>query len=386
MGTDPLQIPFDTIDTPQTLPALLDGLDTAQTVAIDTEANSFHHFHHKICLIQLAVPGQCFVVDPLAGLDLSQMLAILSRKRLIFHDAGYDLRLMLADFDFRPDGEIFDTMLAARLIGLENVSLSALLEQILGLRMSKQNQRANWAKRPLSRTLLAYAVEDIRYLGRLADYLAGKLNELGRTDWHREYCQWTIAQSQIPKTPEDPDRIWRIRGTSGLSPRQLAFVRAIWHWRQHESERVDLSPFRIFRNDQILDLAQWAQRQKRIDAEHLPRLPRHCRDNRLRALVEALQEASTLGPDQWPQPLPRQTNNRPSAEVIEKTDILRVECRRIAESLGLPPSLIASRKSLQAAVNTAADTEEKLLNIGWMRWQIRLILPSLRHVLGRSAE
>ncbi len=386
MGTNPLRVPFDTIDEPQTLPALLDGLNTAQTVAIDTEANSFHHFHHKICLIQLAIPGQCFVVDPLAGLDLSPMLAILARKRLIFHDAGYDLRLMLADFGFRPDGEIFDTMLAARLIGLENVSLSALMEQILGLRMSKQNQRANWAKRPLPRTLLAYAVEDIRHLDRLAEYLADKLHELGRTDWHREYCRWTIAQSQIAKTPDDPEKVWRIRGTSALPPRQLAFVRAIWHWRQRQAEQMDLSPFRVFRNDQILDLARWAERQKRIGAEPPPRLPRHCRGNHLKTLLEALQEAAELAPDQWPHPLPRQTNNRPSAEVIEKTDLLRTECRRIAESLGLEPSLIASRKSLQAAVNTAADTEEKLLNIGWMRWQIRLILPSLRHVLGRSAE
>ena len=386
MDTDTTGLTFEYIAAPEAMPALLNTLNSIQTVAIDTEADSFHHFHHKVCLIQLAAGDRCFIVDPLAGLDLSPMLAILAKKRLIFHDAGYDLRMMLADFGFRPQHEIFDTMLAARLVGLENISLSALLEQILDIRLSKHNQRANWAERPIAEALLAYAAEDIRYLAQIADNLTERLETLGRMEWHREYCQWTIGQTQQTKTPEDPEKMWRIRGTFGLSPRQMAFVRAVWQWRQQQADRADLSPFRILHNEQLVELALWAERQSELTPDKLSRLPRHCKGNRKRELVEALQAAHQLDPDQWPKPLRRERNEKPGADVLEKAEQVKVECQKIADTLALPPQLIASRKSLLAAVNTRADTEEKLLRIGWMRWQANLLLPALRKVLNSSED
>ena len=386
MNTEKTGTSFDYIATPEALPVLIDAMNTAEVIAIDTEADSFHHFHHKVCLIQLAVGQRCFVVDPLAGLDMSEILTVLAQKRLMFHDAGYDLRMMLADFDFRPQYEIFDTMLAARLVGLENVSLSALLEDILGIRLSKTNQRADWSLRPMTDELLAYAVEDIRHLIPLADHLSGRLTALGRLEWHREYCQWTIGQTQQIKEPQDPEKTWRIRGTYGLSARQMAFVRNLWQWRQEQSGMADLSPFRILRNEQLIELALWAEQQKEIHADTLPRLPRHCHGARRRELVEALRSAHRLDPVQWPKPLRREHNQKPSSEILEKADFLKKECQKIADSLGLEPQLIASRKNLLAAVNTHADTEEKLIRIGWMRWQANLILPSLRSILNDTAD
>jgi ribonuclease D len=382
MDIKPAKKDFDLAATPDAMPGLLEAMRDAERIAVDTEADSYHHFHHKICLIQVAVEGRCWIVDPLAGLDLSEMMSIMAQKQLVFHDAGYDLRLLLSDFGFRPQGGIFDTMLAARLVGLENFSLSAVLEQILGIRLSKHNQRANWAKRPIEAALLAYAAEDIRYLEHIADALRERLDRLGRTDWHREYCEWTIAQSQIPKAAEDPEKIWRIRGTTGLKPRQLAFVRAVWQWRQAQSSRADVAPFRVLRNEQLLELALWAERQKEIRPDKLPPLPRHCTGHRQGELIKSLQKAFALNCEQWPLPLPPNGGKRPSPEVLEKAEQLHAHCRRIAQSLALPTSLIASRKSLLAAVNTGADTEEKLVRIGWMRWQAQLVLPALREVLG----
>jgi ribonuclease D len=384
MNTEKSDTSFDYIATPDALLVLLDAMKAVETIAIDTEADSFHHFHHKVCLIQLAVGSRCFIVDPLAEVDFSDVLAILAQKQLIFHDAGYDLRMMRADFGFRPQNEIFDTMLAARLVGLENVSLSALLEEILGIRLSKHNQRADWSLRPVSPGLLAYAVEDIRHLISLAEHLRNRLISLQRLEWHREYCNWTIEQTQQIKEPQDPEKTWRIRGTYGLSARQMAFVKALWQWRQSQSKKADLSPFRILRNEQLIELSLWAEQQKVIHPDKLPRLPRHCNGSRRRELVEALQTAHRLEPDQWPKPLRNERAQKPSSEILDKTDLLKNECRKIAESLGLAPQLIASRKSLLAAVNTHADTEEKLLRIGWMHWQANLILPSLRNVLNCS--
>lgn len=386
MSVDPTQPLFELIAVPDTIHDLMAALKNVDTVAIDTEADSFHHFHHKVCLIQLAAGDRCFILDPLANLDLAPILALLAQKRLIFHDAGYDLRMLLADFDFRPQNEIFDTMLAARLVGLDNVSLSALLESILGIRLSKHNQRANWAQRPITETLLAYAAEDIRYLARLADHLTGLLVSLGRLDWHREYCHWTVVQTQQPKTLQDPEKTWRIRGTFGLPPRQLAFVRTLWQWRQKQADRADLSPFRILHNEQLLDLALWAERQKEFLPDQLPGLPRHCKGKRRSELLAAIQSAHQLGPDDWPKPPRRENIQRPDARVLQMADRLKSECQIVADSLGLPPQLIGSRKSLLAAVNTGADSEEKLLRIGWMRWQARLLLPALQRIINPSDD
>jgi len=386
MDAEPQIADFTLIDKPAHVPALLEVLHHAEIIAIDTEADSFHHFHHKVCLIQLAVGQRCFIVDPLVGLDLSEMMAILSRKRLIFHDAGYDLRMLLADFGFRPQGEIFDTMLAARLTGRENIGLSSLLEDILGIQLSKHNQRANWAIRPLTQQLLAYAAEDIRYLAALAEHLAEQLQSLGRLEWHREYCQWTIEQTQQPKEPQDPDKSWRIRGTFGLTPRQLAIVKAIWQWRQAQADQADISPFRILRNEDLINLALWADRQKQIRPDAVPRLPRHCQGHRRQQLLEAVRTACGLRPDQWPKPPQREHNRRPEAEILDKADRMKEECRKIADQLGIEPQVIASRKSLLAAVNTHADTEEKLLRIGWMRWQIGLLIEPLKKVLAETAD
>ena len=381
MSSDPSQRVYDIIDTPEAMPALLDALDKAENVGIDIEADSYHHFHHKICLIQLALANRCYIVDPLAGLDLTELMAVLSQKRLIFHDAGYDLRMLLADFAFQPKNEIFDTLTAARLTGLENFSLCALLESIVNVQLSKHNQRADWAKRPIDNNLLIYAAEDVRYLEKLTDYLDKKLRALNRCQWHREYCEWTIAQSQATKTPQDPEKRWRIRGTNGLKPRQLAFVRAVWTWRQDQADRADVAPFRILHNEHLLYLALWAERQHHLCPGKLPRLPRHCVGKRRQELLDALLEAQGLVPDQWPTFPPKNTHQRPAPEVVEKAEQLRIQCHHIAQSLGLTPSLIASRKSLLAAVNTRANTEDKLLRIGWMRWQARLILPALQKVL-----
>ena len=386
MTNQKTEAPIDYVATAAQMGVLLEALGAVDRVAVDTEADSFHHFHHKVCLIQLAVDGRCFVVDPLAGLDLSGMLGVLADKRLIFHDAGYDLRMMLSSFGFCPKREIFDTMLAARLAGLENISLSALLEEIVGVKMSKQNQRADWSQRPLSADCIAYAAEDIRYLVYLADHLAEKLESLGRIEWHREYCQWVVGQTQLPKEPQDLEKIWRIPGTHGLEPRQMAFVRAVWQWRQDQADKADLSPFRIMHNEQVIKLALWAEQQEQFRPDSLPRLPKHCKGARLRLLVEAMQGAAKLTEAEWPGPLRNQRGARPSAEVLGRTELLKKECQKIAESLGLVPQLIASQKSMMAAVNTKSDTQEKLLCIGWMRWQAGLLLGPLRGILAMSAQ
>ena len=166
---------FEYIQTAQALDGLLGHIRNVSRIALDTEADSYHHYYPKVCLIQGSTENVHFIIDPLASIDLSPFFEIIAPKKLVLHDAGYDLRMLKADFDFQPKGEIFDTMLAARLIGLEQIGLSALLSKFLGVEIYKKNQRADWSKRPLSEELLKYATDDTCYLLKMSYILASKL-------------------------------------------------------------------------------------------------------------------------------------------------------------------------------------------------------------------
>src|SRR5436190_1016235 len=132
------------IDTEQKLAGFLPTLRAATWVALDTEADSLHAYPEKVCLIQISTVSGDELIDPLAGLDLDPLLDALAGHELIMHGADYDLRLLRKHHDFVP-GAIFDTMLAARLLGLRQFGLSNLVEHFLGVKLEKGAQKADWA-------------------------------------------------------------------------------------------------------------------------------------------------------------------------------------------------------------------------------------------------
>ncbi|MCX6834248.1 MAG: ribonuclease D, partial [candidate division Zixibacteria bacterium] len=151
---------FEYIDTNDGLDRLIVSLRGADRVALDTEADSLHHYFEKVCLIQLSFQSRTFIVDPLADIHVEILLRELAGKKLVFHGAEYDLRMLMAGYRFRPEGEIFDTMLAAQLVEGEARSLVALARQYLGVELTKQGQRSDWSRRPLTDRQLSYACND----------------------------------------------------------------------------------------------------------------------------------------------------------------------------------------------------------------------------------
>ena len=383
---------FEYIDTNDGLDRLIVSLRGASRVALDTEADSLHHSFEKVCLIQLSFQGRTYIVDPLADICLESLLQELAHKNLVFHGAEYDLRMLMAGYRFRPDGEVFDTMLAAQLVEGEARSLVALAGQYLGVELTKQGQRSDWSRRPLTDSQLSYACNDTRYLQAIADHLEGELHRLGRLEWHREACRRMVKTTGQEKSPADPERIWRIKGLIELDRRQLAFVREIWHWREREAQQADLPPFKIAGNQLIIELALWAsgaKKQKLSDPEGNPprgwatapggpKLPRNCVGARLRGLEEAIQRARQLREPNWP-PL-RTGNNRVQNEYPPELDLLRAECDRLAAELGVESSLVASRRQLEAISLARPTTAEQLQQAGHlMDWQTELLAP----VVGR---
>lgn len=373
---------FEYIQTAPALEKLLGHIRNASRIALDTEADSYHHYYPKVCLIQGSTENVHFIIDPLASIDLSPFFEILTPKKLVLHDAGYDLRMLKADFDFQPKSEIFDTMLAARLIGLEQIGLSALLSKFLGVEVYKKNQRADWSKRPLSEELLKYATDDTYYLLKLSDILASKLEGLGRLEWHQQSCRWSVKLALQPvKQKPNPDENWRITGVNRLRPKEMAFVRELWQWREKEAQKADVPSFRIMYSKQMLALAIWAAAQKKTIQLDPHRLPRSCRGDRLISLKKAIEKASQLPPDKWPSPKKPQTGRQPTLEQQNQIETLRKKVVQIAYTLNLSPQLIAPKAVLTSIVLRKLDSPKKLADSGLLTaWQAELVAPALREI------
>ena len=244
------------VDSAEGLARLTEALVTTSRVGLDTEADSLHHYFEKVCLIQLSFLGSNYVVDPLAGLSLAEFLEVLSHKELILQGADYDLRMMKKSFEFRPKALVFDTMLAAQVLGYEKIGLAALAEKFCGVLLSKAGQKSDWARRPLSVKQLDYASDDTNYLEKIADALTKNLQGSGRADWHRECCERVVETSAL-EGKNDAREAWRIKGSSGLAPKELVFVRELWKWRDEEARRRDRPPFMILLNEDLIELARW---------------------------------------------------------------------------------------------------------------------------------
>src|SRR5262245_40461276 len=230
----------DVIASERQLLDLIRQIQAADRVAIDTEADSLHSYREKLCLVQISAPDavipseveaatqqpqaarpgfqsrgadsnaiprgpstllkmtankQCdFIVDPLSDVDLEPLRQALERREIVLHAADYDLRMLRRGFNFNAS-KIFDTVIAARLLGIREFSLGALVKRFFGVELHKHSQKANWGLRPLPPRMLKYAMDDVHYLLPLAAKLEQELDGIHRRDWFRQSCERAIEMA-----------------------------------------------------------------------------------------------------------------------------------------------------------------------------------------------
>ena len=229
-------------------------LRKAKELAVDTESDSLFVYYEKVCLIQISADGQSYVIDPLETGDLSSLNEIFSDPNVlkIFHAAEYDLMCLKRDFGFEF-ANLFDTMVAARMLGKKEFGLGPLLESEFGIHLDKKYQKANWGVRPLSREMLHYAVNDTRFLSELKEKLLGELRERGMEDMAKEdfdrLCRIHAAASE----PHDPVW-WRVTGGVELSPAEQAALQGLVEFREKEAQIRDLPPFKILSNNALVNI------------------------------------------------------------------------------------------------------------------------------------
>jgi ribonuclease D len=261
------------IDTDAKLAAYLPTLKSATWLALDTEADSLHAYPEKVCLIQISTTAGDELIDPLANTNLDPLLDALAGHELIMHGADYDLRLFRKHHEFVPRA-IFDTMLAARLLGERHFGLSSLAEKFLGVKLDKASQKADWARRPLTERMETYARNDTHHLKPLADKLKLELQNKNRLGWHQEACARLIVDCSQP-TVVDGDSVWRVKGSHALDRHALAVMRELWHWRNKEALAANRPPFFILSHEKMVELAEAAVGRQAIEPLLPPRMSPH---------------------------------------------------------------------------------------------------------------
>jgi ribonuclease D len=346
------------ISTPEQVGELVSHIERHERVAIDTEADSLHCYREKLCLLQISLPEGDFLVDPLAGKDLSALANALSRKEIVLHGADYDLRLLRRALDFRPT-RVFDTVIAARLLGVREFSYAALVEKYFGIELAKGSQKANWGLRPLSEKMEEYARNDTHYLLALAGKVEKQLIERDRLEWFQQSCERAMVSAAIDRE-RDIEETWRIRGSGLIRGREAAVLRALWYWRDREAQRFDRPSFHILRNDQLLEIARAVVRGETPQFRHFSE--RRARD--FRATVE---EALALKEEEWPETR-RRRGERPTREMERAAEAMRKRRDQAAHELKIEPSFIAPRATIDAIAADEAQAEQLLVP-----WQRRLL-------------
>jgi ribonuclease D len=342
--------------------ALLDDwcgtLEKCDPIAVDTEGDSLHCYFEKLCLIQIGLPEQDVLIDPLEPLDFSRFNAILGQRRIILHGCDFDLRMLRRGTKFVP-GEVFDTYLAARLVGLKEVGLASLVKEFFDVELPKSSQKANWARRPLTPTMIEYAINDTLYLIDLAERLAEELRAKARWEWFEESCRKAVLAAAEDRE-KDPERIWKIPGSAALRGIELAVLRALWQWRDAEAQKADRPSFQILRNEELIELS------KSVGAGRV-HLPSGVHGTRRKRLESLLQEALLVPEAEWPQRI-RPVRDRPTSDQEQRLEQLKNRRDRVAEELQLDPGVVAPRQALERI-----SREPETVGLILMRWQQQLL-------------
>lgn len=363
----PTSLEESVIDTAEGLREFIDRVRAGdhRWCAVDTEADSMHSYETKLCLIQFVSGARLAVIDPLAisPADLEPLLNLIDEAEVVWmHGADYDMAMFKKTFGRIPE-TVWDTQTAARLIGVEQFGLANLIESEFGVKLSKQSQKADWGKRPLPDKMLEYAFNDVRYMLPLAERYMRRLVELGRTDWFAESC--ASAREIVASREERPvEDCWRVNGWGKLEKQGLAFLKALWYWRDEECRKLDRPAFKLISNQELISISERLQGGGRVDP------PRYLRPPIARRLIKAISDARVIPESEWPKKLRRGNGLRLQIDEDE-LQRLRDHRNRVAKELGIDGTLISPRAVLEKLAATNVDDEEKtglLLN-----WQRRLM-------------
>ena len=368
MGEGANEASFLYLDTVGGVERFTSEISATREIALDTEGASFHRFVDRIYLLQLSTRQHHAVIDPLPIGVPSGLGALLEDPsvEVVFHDADYDLRLLQQDYGWSVR-TIFDTRIAAQLLGYTAFGLAALLERFFEVKLDKKHQRADWSMRPLTEGMLDYAAQDTRHLLQLRDQLASELERMGRTAWAREEFSLLEGTRWQDETPGMS--YLRLKGARDLSRRELAVLRELVPWRDAVAGSLDRATFRVLGNEQLLDIARTQPRTKEALGK-VKGMPRAVLEQRGEELLDAVRRALAVPETELPK-FPRAARWDRDPEFDARVSALKTARDAAAKRLQLDPGVLCSRDRLEAVARRNPATVEEVAEVNELRrWQV----------------
>lgn len=340
----------------QALERMVNRLTSEPILAVDTESNSLYAYQERVCLIQFSTPKDDFLVDPLALDDLSPLEPLFADPKIekIFHAAEYDLITMKRDFNFEFEN-LFDTMVAARILGWEAIGLGSILKSEFDVELNKRYQRANWGKRPIPPDMMAYARLDTHYLIPLRFRMKSELKSNGR---------WLLAEEDFARLrhingrdrENSPEPCWRVRGAYDLTPRQAAVLLALCHYRTKVAKSINRPLFKVIGDRTLLAIAEASPRSTG-ELKKVPELSEKQYQRHEKGLLRAVEKGLKANPIYPPR------NPRPDEQFLARLESLRTWRKSAADQMQVKSDVILPRGVMHTIASRDPGSQDELAEI-----------------------
>jgi ribonuclease D len=333
---------FETVTTDSQLHDLVGRLAAHPHVAFDTEFVSEHTYRSQLCLVQVAAPGILAVIDTLAVRELDPFWRLLAEpgRTTVVHAGREEMGFILQAIKTRP-ARLFDVQVAAGLVDHDYpAGYASIVRRFLDLPTNKGETRTDWRQRPLSTAQLEYAVDDVRHLEELWQTLQGDLEKLGRVTWmDEEMATWQddVEESFVRK------RWRRVSGMNGLTRRELAIAREVWHWRDALAEERDMPPRRVLRDDLLVEMAK----RKSADERQISAI-RGMQRSDLRHILKSLSAAIERGLDLPDDECPGGEQHRaPPPQLAVLGQFMATAIAGLCRQMQLAPALVGTSSDMR---------------------------------------
>jgi len=342
------------------LDAWIERAASAPWVGVDTEFERVRTFFPRLCLLQMATPGQAVCIDPLADLDWDGIRELITQSQptKIFHAARQDLEVLYHYLSVLP-ANFFDTQMAGALCGYgEQVGYAPLVKEICNVSLPKAFTRTPWCRRPLSSEEIQYALDDVHYLGILYETLHAALRQRGRLSWLVDDCTALVSNEALQQAEAAPiNRV--LRACAGMDRKSQSVAAALTKWREDLARQKDRPREWMLSTDVVVELAR--SRPKNLqELARVVGLEKAMLKRRGKELLEIIRVGESPGPDFMPLSKP----GKPDPGLRALGNAMWKRLGELCEREGIPTSAVAPRDEIRALA--AGERDLRILS-GWRR-------------------
>ncbi|MDF0542342.1 ribonuclease D [Sphingobium sp. H39-3-25] len=323
-------------------------------IAVDTEFMRENSYWPDLCLVQIADANEAAAIDPKApGLDMTPMLDLLVDNDdvlKVFHAGGQDLEIIF-NMTGKTPFPMFDTQIAAMALGLgEQIGYGNLVDAWLGVNLDKGARFTDWARRPLDKRQIDYAIGDVTYLIKIFPMMLEELKKTGRGGWLDQEMERITDASNYMSTP---DEAWKRVRIASRKPDVLGRLKSLAAWREREAQDKNLPRGRIVKDETLADIASHPPR-KQEDLAKVRGLSTAWKSNDIGArMMAALESSAPLGRDEMPEKDAKKPGLGKDGALV--ADLLKLLLKIRSREINVAARLLARSDDLDALAAGVRD-------------------------------